>query len=133
MPPDQMPSQPSPQPQSYDFILNPQKPPRRPLFSGSASLPVRIAIVVGGLLILLIIFTIFKNLLAGKPKLDSMVTVAQDQQEMIHLSANNNQLQNLSTASQDLAATAQLSLNSAQDQLITYMQNNHFKVSAKVL
>ena len=122
-----------PQPQTYDFIVNPDKPPKTPLLTGGSSLAVRVAVVSGGLLVLLIAFIVLKGIIAGSPKLDSMLTVAQDQQELIHLTTNTGQQQNLSTANQNLAATAQLSLNSAQDQLVNYMTKNGFKVKPKVL
>ncbi|HEX4774533.1 MAG TPA: hypothetical protein VH234_03370 [Candidatus Saccharimonadales bacterium] len=121
---------------NYDFIVNPPAAPKKPLaplLSGSTSTIKRAGIFVIGLLVLIIIVAVFKNLLAGHPKLDSMVTVAQDQQELIHIATNANQQQNLAGADQNLMATVQLSVNSAQSQIMTYFSSNNFKVTAKTL
>ena len=81
MPPSQpYPQQPAPHPGAYDFIINPAAPPKKLFLPGTDSTLKRIGIIVAGVFVLLIVLIIFKNLLAGKPKLDSMVTVAQSQQ-----------------------------------------------------
>ncbi len=129
-------------PPDYGFITQPPKPPRRSL--GLPSLPsngppfLRIAIVLGGLLVLLILFVIIKSLLSGGGNTQALTTVAQDQQEMIHIltngtTASTQQQAVLSSADQNFAATAQLSLTSAQNQLIVYLKNNGKKVSTKTL
>lgn len=145
--PSQQP-QPQTQPQpvdpnspDYGFIVQPPKPPRRglslPGFSGGSSLVVRIIIALGGLLVLLIIFAVMKSLLSGGGNTQILVTVAQDQQEMIHILSgtgqNGQQQAVLSASNQNFAATAQLSLTSAQTQLITYMKTNGKKASTKTL
>lgn len=122
-----------PQGQPYDFIMNPQKPPKKSFFGGSTSPLIRVAIILVSILLLLLLLIILKNALAGKPKLDSYVTVAQDQQELIHLATNASQQQDLSTNNHNLAATAQLSLASGQSQVLKYLSSNRFKVSAKTL
>lgn len=137
MPPDNQtpfqPNQPTPTVSpDYGFIMEPAKPPRGGLLNNS-SMAVRIAVILGGLLLLLVLFVIFKNLLSSKPKLDSYVTVAQDQQELIHLSTNSAQQQDLSTNNQNLASTAQLSLSSGQAQVVKYLANNGLKAPAKTL
>lgn len=125
------PQQPAP---DYSFILNPEQPKRPGLFKfGGGSKAMRIAVVVAGIFMLLILLIGFKNLLAGSNKsLPSMVGVAQDQQELIHLSQNG--VQNaVATDTKNFAVTAQASLASEQSQLITYLAANHRNVKPKEL
>ncbi len=125
----------------YGFIVQPPKPPRRglslPGLSGGSSLVVRIIVVLGGLLILLIIFAVIKGLLGGGGNTQALVTVGQDQQEMIHILTGTGQIGQqqavLSDSNQNFSATAKLSLTSAQTQLVTYMKTNGKKVSTKTL
>src|SRR5664279_2122401 len=82
----QQPAANAPQPAPYDFIFNSEKPVKKPfVLPGGNSMVMRVLFIVGGLFALLILFVIIKNILVGSPKLDTMVTVAQDQQEIIHL------------------------------------------------
>jgi len=124
----------TPQPHDYSFILNPEKPTRkRGLPGSSSSMLVRIGIVAGGLLILLIIFSILKSALAGHPNTTGFITAAQEQQELIHLSTNASQQTGLSTTNLNSALTTQLSLTSGQHDILAYLQNNHVKVKTKLL
>jgi hypothetical protein len=128
---------PAPQPNGYDFITNPGPAPKRGpnLLPSNASAPLRIAIVVGGLLVLLIIFLIIKGMLSGGGNTPALISVAQEQQEIIHLTTNatSNSQTGLSTTNQNFAVTAQASLTSDQRQLITYLANNGHKVKDKTL
>jgi hypothetical protein len=124
----------------YNFIMEPPKPPRRgpslPGFGSGSSLIVKIGVVLGGLLVLIVIFSIAKNLLAGPGNTPALTSVVQSQQDMIHILTNGAGSQNqqqavLSDSTQNFASTASLSLTSAQQQLLTYMANNGKKVNAK--
>lgn len=123
-------------PPGYEFIAEPKKPSSKlwqlPAGGGN-SLPKRAALLAGGLLVLVILFIIAKNLIAGSPSYLPFATVVQDQQELIHLSGggtstNSQSLQALSTADQNLAATTNVSVNSAQASLIAYLANNKYKL-----
>jgi hypothetical protein len=59
--------------------------------------------------------------------------VAQDQHELIHLATNASQQQGITTTDQNFAATAQLSLTSAQSVTVKYLVANGNKISLKVL
>lgn len=126
-------------PPDYGFITQPPKPPRRGLtLPGNGSPLMRIVIVLGGLLVLLILFVVIKGLLSGGGNTQALTTVAQDQQEMIHIITNGTtaatqQQAVLSSADQNFAATAQLSLTSAQKQLVAYLKTNGKKISLKTL
>jgi flagellar basal body-associated protein FliL len=116
--------------------MEPGQPKARRSLPGGKSLLGRLIIAFGGLLVLIILFSVVKGLLTPKVfSLPSFVSVAQDQQEMIHLAttASQQQANGLSTANKNFAVTAQLSLTSAQSQLLTYVQNNHKKISSKSL
>ncbi len=131
LPPPQVPA--TPQPHEYEFIVNPGAPSKRFSFPFGGGTLGRLALVLGGLLVLIIIVVVVKGLLAPKTSYAPFITIAQDQQELIHLSTNATQQQGLSTTSQNFAITAQLSLTSAESQLLTYLKNNGQKVSTKVL
>lgn len=96
-------------------------------------MPMRVAVVVGGLFVLLILFIIIKGLLSGGGNTTALLNVAQQQEELIHLSTNANQQAGLSIDNQNSAVTTQASVTSAQGQLITYMATNGHKVKAKDL
>jgi hypothetical protein len=128
---------PPPQPHEYDFLVNSQKPPKRSFsLPGNSSKPIRIAIVVGGLLILIIVFSVIKSALSGGGNTQALITVGQDQQQIIHITTSitqGDQQTSLSTTNQNFAVTANASLTSAQTQLVAYMKTNGHKVSAKTL
>jgi hypothetical protein len=128
------PSQPAPV-QPYDFIMNPQ--PAATTGSGglpgSNSMLKRLAVVGGLLVVLLIAFTVIKGVLSGGSALPAYVSLAQEQQELIHLTDNVAQVPGISTDNKNFAATANLSLSSSQSGLLAYLQTNHQKVDAKLL
>ncbi len=139
MPPQSPNPQPVPQGQ-YDFITEPTRSAGgSPLskLSGGGSKLARLALLLGGLFVLLIIFSFVKGLLAG-PGLIAYVGVVQDQQELIHLMDGVTQQQaagqqGLSTTDKYFAITAKLSLTSSQSQLLKYLAANNTKVSPKML
>lgn len=115
----------------FDFFLNDgqQQPPKKSLLPSSSSLPVRIAIFGGGLVILLIVFTVVKGLISGSSPLPAFVSIAEDQQDLIHIVSLAAEQQDLSTTNQNFAATAQLSLTSSQAEIVEYISNNGKKVN----
>lgn len=136
-PPAGMPSEPS-QPSApgsqggtYDFIVNPSKPKIGPGFNLPGSPVVRIVYIAGGLLLLLIIFSVVKGQFS-KSNFTPYISIIQDQQAMIHLVDSVNNQTNLSTGTQNFAVTTQLSLTSSRSAMVGYLANNHKKVSDKV-
>ena len=134
-PPD--PGQPNPpQPQTYDFIVNPEQPSTQrtmPSLPGVSPKTMRAVFIAGGLLVLLILFVFVKGLVSNSPDLTSFISVAQDQQELIHLVTAASQQQGLATANQNFAATAQLSLASSESAIVKYLVANGKKVDPKIL
>ncbi len=130
----QQPNQPqSPDSPAYDFIVNPNKAKVKQPLLGNTSLPIKIGLVAGGLLVLFIIFTVLKGLVGGSSNLAPYVGVAQDQQELIHLVTAAGEQKDLSTTNQNFAATANLSLKTSQSEVLKYLRKNGQKVTVKQL
>lgn len=117
--------------QAYDFITNPPAQPRNRFSLGSSSLAVRIMLFSGGLLVLLVGFVVIKNVLSGSSSLPGIVTVAQDQQAILHVLDGAGQQNDLSSSSQNFIATANLTLNSSQSDTIGYLSKNGHKLNKK--
>jgi hypothetical protein len=94
----------------------------------------RALFIAGGLLVLVIIFAIIKGLFGGGSDFTPYITVAQEQQELIHLATDaTKEQQGVSVANQNFASTTQLSMTSSQTALIKYLELNGQKVGSKVL
>lgn len=123
----------------YDFITNPQASTQvRSSFLSGKSLPIRLAMVVGGLVVLFIIFAIAKSILGGGGfKLQPFEVVLEDQQEIIHLTSNALQPQNgessLSDSDQNFVATTNAVMTSDQSQLTAYLTTNKQTVTQQEL
>jgi hypothetical protein len=113
--------------------MSSQQPPQKkfPLPGSNSSLPIRIGLVAGGLVALLIIFNIVKGLLAGPSNFPYYMSVIQDQQEITHLSSLALQQEDLSTSHKNFAATSQVSVKSAQSDLVKLLIANKKKVDDK--
>lgn len=125
--------QPMPSP-DYSFITNPQQN-KRSLFSfGGASKTSRLISVSVGLLILVVVFVIIKNIVTVNPinKADYLDVINQ-QQIMLHIltvDLSNGGQMDLSPTNQNFAITAQLSLATSQAALLNYLRANHQGVNA---
>ena len=87
----------------------------------------------GGLLVLLIIFLIVKGILSNNPGAALFTSIAQDQQELIHLATNAGKQPGLTTSNQNFAATSQSSLTSAQSAIIKAILGSGAKLKVKTL
>ncbi len=124
---------PAPIQPNYDFIVNPQQPPRRGPSFGGGSLLSRILIVGGGLILLIIVFSIIKGLLSGGGNQAAMLHVAQDQQEIKHLTTAALLVPSISATNKNFAITANLVMTSQKSQLLKYLAIQHQKISLKQL
>ena len=127
------PQQPNPTPSNpndYDFIVNPTAAPRRSLLVGT-SVTSRLLIALAGFFMLLILFVGAKNILtSGSGNSAALIKVVNQQQELITITkAATNGSQPLSSSSSAVAITTQVSLTSAQSQLLAYLKTNGQKVS----
>ncbi len=116
----------------YSFILQSQKPTKQFSLTGR-SLPQRLALGAGGLLLLVILFTLIKGVFGGGTNLTPVVTTVEQQQELLHVMTGAVQQQNLSIINKNFVLTAQLSLASAQGKLLTYLATNGTKVKPSQL
>lgn len=124
-----------PQDQSYSFITNsPEEPKRSPLsFLSGLSLRGRIILGAGGLVAFLILILILRALVGGGGNADVLITVVQDQQELVHLAENAGTEQSLSRKNRNLASTVQLAVASSQSQLVTYLAEGGKRLNEKQL
>ena len=129
---------PTPPGSSYDFFLNPQKPPKRSSFSGILSGPSSTAIKLGMVacavfLVLIILYFVLSLFSSGNQT--QLLVVAQDQNELIrvaNLATTIGQSQSQQTT-QNLAQSVALSLTTEQQQLLTFMASEGGKPSSKEL
>ena len=118
----------------YNFIMDPTSPRAKKINLPTSSLMGRVAIVAGGLTVLFIVFIVFKSILGGSGSNSAaMVSVAQQQQVLIHISTAVKQQPGISIATQNSSATIFATMTSAQQDLITYLKTNHQKVSSNQL
>jgi hypothetical protein len=132
--PTAAPETPAPPQNPYDFIMNPEKPKKKPiplaLPGGGNSLLSRIAIAGGGLLILIILIVIVSSLISsgGKEKTVNLLTVAQDQTEIIRVATVAAPL-TTSIPAQNLAQDILATVTSDNGTLLTYMKVNGQKTT----
>ena len=121
----------------YNFIMEPGKTPGKsllPQLNLGGSFMGRLVIVLGGLVILLVLFAIIKGLLGGGgSNVGAFNTVAQEQQALYHLATAAKQQTGTSQVTQASSNTIAVTMASAQQQLFTYMRANHLKINAKGL
>lgn len=121
--------------------MEPAKPQRRSMnfIPTGSSLLVRVAIIGVGIIILIILFSVIKGLVVTPPfDTTAMIGLAQDQQEMVHITSqalqqSTQQQAALSQNTMNFAVTAQASLSSDQNQMLSYLKANGKKVKSKVL
>ncbi|MGH7241516.1 MAG: hypothetical protein ACREGB_04430 [Candidatus Saccharimonadales bacterium] len=119
----------------YEFIMNPQKPSRKPvaLVGGNPMLQ-RVAIVVGILAIVVIAGAVLSSVLSAgsKEKTAGLLAVAQQQTELIHVAtdgANNT----TTLPMQNLAQNVLAAVTSDNNALLDYMSKNKQKVTPQLL
>ncbi len=130
----QQPNSTPPHPNDYDFIVKPSAAPKPSLMAG-ASATSRLVILIVGLFILLILFVGVKNVLSSDGGSSAaLIKVVNRQQELITITKSaTNGRQPLSSGSSTVALTTQVSVSSAQTQLLAYMKKHGQKVSKKQL
>lgn len=138
-----MPHQPPPAPPSiqppsahdpYNFILNPQKAPKKSLLPKGNPLLQRVIMICGGLLILVIAVSVVVSLLgrsSGSSKAD-WSKLMQEQTEIVRVSGLGGDGAQ-STDTKNLAATTELSVQSDQQALMEYAKKVGVDTSAKHL
>jgi hypothetical protein len=135
----QQPYQPPPSPGSeYDFFMSPQKPQRRnPLsgLGGGNSMAMRVGIIAGLAFVVMMLLYFALSLLGGSSNKPNLITVAQDQNELIRVTglATTDGATQSAQSTQNFAQSAGLSLASEQQDLLNFMAANGGKPSPKLL
>lgn len=117
----------------FDFILNASQKPKRNLLGAISQVPRAILIPVVIIVLLFGLITV-SSILSGRndSTTKQLVSLAARQQEIVRVSGvAANLLQDNIT--QNLEATAKISLASDQAQLLSYLKTNHIKADTKSL
>lgn len=119
----------------YDFFMGSQKKHKKGLPGGlgGASLPLKLLIgALCAMFLVIIVVVVLSFFSGGKDTTTPLVAIARDQQELIRVSTLGSKSVG-STQLKNFAATAQASLTTAQQQLITRIQRSGTKVDTKLL
>lgn len=121
-------------PSTYDFIMNPGKAPKKSLLPGSGGNAMRLLLVVAGVGILLFggLYVLKSLSSAGGMDKPSMLSVAQDQTELLHLGTLGTQSA-VSPDVKNFAFTTKLSFGSIQATFVQYLAKQGYKPSDKDL
>ena len=122
---------------NYDFILNPQNPKKSFNISGN-SMPKKLFAILSILILLIVGFTIFKNLTTTKVlSISDLTNVVIEQQKIINLmqndftvSSSSNQLNQSQINS---ITTINLSIASDQKSLINYLKNSSYVINSSTI
>jgi hypothetical protein len=127
-----------PQSNTYDFIMNPGKPPRRSLLpglGGKSQFIGRIAVVLGIAVVVIILFTLASSLLGGSSNTPRLTIVAEQQNALLNIANLGNTI-GASQSSQpnlDFTQSCMLTITSAQQGLTTFLTQHGVKLSTKTL
>lgn len=119
---------------AYDFILNPQKPAKKPFGDGLFKDPfiAKVVFLVGGTLVVILATWFAVTLFFGnKTDIESLVAIAQRGQEIVRVSnlgddANSQDIRNA-------AINTEVSIKSQQNSLIAYLSTQDRKIKANEL
>lgn len=120
----------------YGFIMSPKatQPKKSALILGPGdSFIKKLLLILGGAVILLLLIVVAASVfLGGKNDTTMLVTIAQDQQEIIRISTANGNLLN-ATALKNFDITAHTSLASDQQKILAQISANGGELDGKVL
>lgn len=128
------PDTPPPPQNPYEFIMNSGEQSKKTLLPGGGNTKQRIMLVGGGGAVLLIVFMVIFSLLMGGNKGNEQVLIglAQQQTELVRVAAIG-VTKAKSPNTQNLAITTQLSVSSAQKDLLTLIKKQKIKLDPKIL
>lgn len=127
------PSSDAPGSNNYDFIMNPEERPKPNPFANT-KMPIKIAIIGGGFIVLLIVFNILRGFIAGPPVGEKFLSIAQEQQQILTIVESANKQNGISTANANSAITTSLGIATDQTNTLEYMaKNGKAKVKPKDL
>jgi hypothetical protein len=113
--------------------MNPSKPPKKPLLVGGSSPATRLLIIVGAAAVVIFILGILMAALrGGSGGQSAMLSVLQDQDELIHLSTAGTQSSSTQT-NKNVSATLSIVMPSEQTTLLNYLSQKGYKPNSKLL
>jgi hypothetical protein len=133
--PPQQPVYPQQQPSDpYEFITSSGQQPKGSLLPSGNSMKQRILVVVGGGAVFLILIIIIANIVSGSGNngTEKLVSIAQQQTEIVRIASIGMQ-QAQSQDSKNFATTADLSVLSAQQQMVDFLAQHGRKIKTKEL
>ncbi len=120
-------------PQQYDFITNPAQRPKKPLLpnvgSGKNGLLIKLAVGLGGLTLLVLVFALIFS--SGSSSKEQLLKVAKQQTEIIRIAEFGIEKGNADTKS--LAYSAKLALITDRNAIVASLAKNNVKVKDKEL
>jgi len=114
----------------YEFIMSPNMPKRRVV--GGNSFVMKIALLVGGAVLLMIVIAVVMSALGPKSVTPQLTAIAEQQQEIIRI-ATNAARQTSGTDTTNFVTNVALSVTSSQNTVVTYVTSHGTKLSTKVL
>jgi hypothetical protein len=129
---------PAPQPtvNPYGFIMSPGQTPQKKsalILGPNDSFVKKLALILGGAAILIVVLLVASSLfLGGKSNTDLLVSVAQDQQEIIRINSSTGTQVN-ATALKNFAVTAEATMGSDQQKLLAHITSLGGSVDQKIL
>jgi predicted metalloprotease len=133
MNPEQYPSSGSGSP--YDFIVNPNQPQRRAglgKVGGNNNFLVKIGALLGGVVVLFIVAAVIANALLGnKNNLGDIIAIAQNETEMIRISATGSRASDQDT--RNAATNTQYTLVTQRQQWVSWLRQRGTKLNDKTL
>jgi competence protein ComGC len=120
-----------PSPSQYEFITNPQSNPGA---SGTTSVTKRLVIAAICGVLLLIVASLIFNLIRGSDKsFPAVLSVVQQQQELIHLTENSTAQPGISALNSEAAVTVNLTVTSQQQELLNLLRVTGHKLKPEQL
>lgn len=116
----------------YDFILNPEKPAKKGMLAGGDPFVSKILFILGGAAILMIVGALLVNMLfGGKTNLETIVSIAQSEQEVVRLAAMGEDATTQTVL--NAAINTQLIVKTHQQEWLTFLSRHGRKVESKEL
>lgn len=117
----------------YDFILNPPQKPKQPLLPGGNNKIVRAGVILGGILVLFVLFSFVKGIVTSNPSAEYLTAVVQDQQVIIQMTTQAKLVRSLNETNTNFVATANPSVKTSQSDMIAYLAKAGTKLKDKKL
>jgi hypothetical protein len=118
----------------YNFIVNPTVAKKTgPKLPSTGSMIGRTAIVLILILVVLMAFVVIKSLVSKPSSATGLVSIAQDQQAIVHVATAAATQTGISTTTLNSAVTAQASVASDQAALLDYLGKHSVKVKTAEL